>query len=73
MALQVTKLNRKFTIKKDGQDIELTDPNVAMAPEDVMKYYSGTYPELTNATIQGPKVEGGKATYSFKTVVGTKG
>lgn len=75
MALQVTNLTRKFTIKKDGKnkDIELPDPNAEMSPEEVMKFYSGTYPELTNATLAGPRVEGAKAEYSFKTVVGTKG
>lgn len=74
MALQVTNLKRAFTLKKDGKkDIELTDPNADMSPEEVMKFFSGTYPELTNATITGPKVEGGKAFYNFKTVVGTKG
>lgn len=75
MALQVTNLTRLFTLKKDGKgkDIELSDPNGSMSPEEVMKFYSGNYPELTNATLSGPKVEGGKAIYSFKTVVGTKG
>lgn len=74
MALQVTNLKRSFTLNKDGKkEIELTDPNGDMTPEEVMKFYSGTYPELTNATVAGPKVEGNKATYSFKTTVGTKG
>lgn len=74
MALQVTNLTREFSLKKDGKkEVVLTDPNDSMSPEEVMKFYSGNYPELTNATISGPKVEGGKAIYSFKTVVGTKG
>lgn len=75
MALNVTNLNRQFFLKQDGKnkDIELNDPNGEMSPEEVMKFYSGKYPELTNATIVGPKVEGNKAVYSFKTIVGTKG
>lgn len=73
MALQVSTLKRKFTITKKGKDIELADPNPEMAPQEVIKFYSSEYPELTNATLSGPKVESGKAVYSFKTTVGTKG
>jgi PRTRC genetic system protein C len=71
MALQITTLKRSFFIQ--GKDVNLTDPGPDMLPEDVRKHYAGTYPELTNATITGPKVEGGKAKYTFKTTVGTKG
>jgi PRTRC genetic system protein C len=73
MALQVDTLKRKFTIKKGGKDVDLADPNPEMTPQDVIKFYSSEYPELTNSTVEGPKVEGGKAVYSFKTSVGTKG
>ena len=75
MALQVTNLQRKFIIKKDGKnkDIELTDPNGDMSPEEVMKFYSGTYPELTNAVVEGPKVEGDKASYTISTKAGKLG
>lgn len=73
MALQVDTLKRKFTIKKGGKDVELADPNPEMTPQDVIKFYSSEYPELTNATISGPKVEGTKAVYSFKTSAGVKG
>lgn len=69
MALQVTGLKRVF---KYGNR-ELSDPNKNMSPDDVMQFYSGTYPELTTSTVHGPKVDGGKAVYEFKTVVGTKG
>ncbi len=69
MALQVTSLTREFILGKKT----LSDPNPALSPEEVMKHYSGSYPEMTNATISGPKIEAGKAVYSFKTTVGTKG
>ncbi len=74
-ALQVTNLQRKFTIKKDGKnkDIELTDPNADMTPEEVMKFYSGNYPELTNAVVEGPKIEGNKASYIISTKAGKLG
>lgn len=73
MALQVTELTREFILNKGGKDTKLDDPNSTMTPEEVMKFYSGKHPELTNATISGPKVEGGKAVYNLKTSVGTKG
>jgi PRTRC genetic system protein C len=73
MALQVDTLKRKFTIQKNGKDIDLADPNPEMSPQEVIKFYSSEYPELTNASVSGPKVEGTKAVYSFKTSVGTKG
>lgn len=69
MALQVTSLKREFVFGKKT----LTDPNNNMTPEEVKKHYSGSFPELTNATLSGPRVEGDKAIYSFKATVGTKG
>ena len=51
----------------------LSDPNKTMTPEEVMQFYSGTFPELTTSTVHGPKMDGDKAVYEFKTVVGTKG
>jgi len=74
MALQVTQLQRKFTIDKgNNKKIELTDPNADMSPEEVMKFYSGTHPELTNAIIEGPKVTGDKAAYIITTKAGKLG
>jgi PRTRC genetic system protein C len=74
MALEVTKLFRVFKIKdKDGKWKELTDPNPSMRTEEVMKFYSAEYPQLTNAIVEGPKVEGGKAHYILKTEAGQLG
>ena len=75
LLLQVTKLKRVFVIEKGGKekDIELPDPNPKMDTNEVVKFYSGTYPELTAGTVTGPTVEGNKAKYKVKTVVGTKG
>lgn len=69
MALNIQGLKREF---KFGSRV-LSDPNKSMSPEDVMQFYSGTYPELTTSTCHGPKIDGDKAVYEFKTVVGTKG
>ena len=69
MALNETGMKRVF---KFGNR-ELKDPGKSMSPDDVMQFYSGTYSELTTSSVHGPKIEGDKAVYEFKTTVGTKG
>lgn len=69
MALQIQGVKRQF---KHGNR-QLDDPDPNMAPEEVMQFYAGTYPELTTSNVHGPKMEGDVAVYEFKTTVGTKG
>lgn len=69
MALDIRGLKRVF--RYNGK--ELKDPNKSMSPEDVLQFYSGSYPELTTSNVHGPRVEKDKAVYEFKTTVGTKG
>ena len=69
MALNVTGMKRVF---KHGNR-ELKDPDKNMTPEEVMQFYSATYPELTTSNVHGPKTDGDKVIYEFKTTVGTKG
>lgn len=69
MALEVTGLKRVFKLG----DINLDDPNPLFSVNEVCGFYSVTHSELTTATISGPEVEDGKAIYTFKTTVGTKG
>ena len=73
MALEVTNLKREFKFKKNGTDITLPDPNPDFTMNEVLQFYGNQYPELTTATMEGPKVDDGKAVYSVKTTVGTKG
>ena len=73
MALQATTLPREFKFKKDGDTVTLPDPNPDFTVSEVLQFYSNQYPELTTATLEGPKTEGGAAVYSVKTTVGTKG
>lgn len=73
MALQVEGITRQFTFEKDDKTINLADPNPSMSPEEVVKFYAGTYPELTTASLTGPKINAGKAEYSLAVNVGTKG
>ncbi len=70
MALNVTGMKRVF---KFGTR-ELEDPGKNMTPDEVMQFYSATYPELTTSNVHGPKVDDKqRAVYEFKTTVGTKG
>lgn len=73
MAIVATSLKREFKFKKDGTQVTLPDPNPEFTVEEVMQFYSGQYPELTTATLEGPKIEGKTAVYGVKTTVGTKG
>ncbi len=73
MALHVENITREFSFKKGNDTVKLADPNPAMTPEEVVKFYSGTHPELTTASLSGPKVDGGRAIYSLGINVGTKG
>lgn len=73
MALQVTTLKRVFKLKKGNKDITIADI-AGLAPEEVQKHYVADHPELTNATILGPKVnKSGEAEYTFSTEVGRHG
>lgn len=71
--MEITSITRVFKLKKDGKFITLADPNPAMTKEDVMKFYSNQYPELTTCSIDGPKIENDQQVFEFKTTVGTKG
>jgi PRTRC genetic system protein C len=73
MALEVTNLEREFTFKKNGANVTLADPNPDLSTQEVMQHYGSQYPELTTASVEGPRVEGTKAIYSVKTSIGTKG
>lgn len=73
MALEVTNLDRQFVFNKGGKDIDLKDPNPELSPEEVMKFYAGQYPELTNAIVEGPTVVKDKSSYKITTKAGKLG
>lgn len=73
MALEIKGLKRVFKLRKNGETLRLDDPNPEMTVNDVMDFYSMTYPELTTATPHGPVMEDDCAVYEFKTTIGTKG
>lgn len=74
MALKAKKLPREFELEKGGKTITLHDPNPAWPVEQVRKFYSATYPELTNMKGDpSPKVLKSKIKYSFNIQPKTKG
>lgn len=73
MAFEANVLKREFKFDKDGTMVTLPDPNPEMSVEEVQRFYSHQYPELTTATFGKPKTDGGKMVYNIETTVGTKG
>jgi PRTRC genetic system protein C len=69
MAVEIVELKRVF---KHG-DINLEDPGTNMSKDEVLDFYSSQYPELTNSSVTGPKIENDEQIFEFSTSVGTKG
>lgn len=53
--------------------LHLADPDIRLTPEQVRDFYSGSYPEVTTASIEGPEVVDGVLKFKFTRVLGTKG
>lgn len=73
MALKKSALKRVFILSSKGQEVKLADPNPDMSPDEVMVFYSNTYPELVTSTCQGPSFKEDRMLFHFKTTVGSKG
>lgn len=72
MSLETTEIQRVFKMNI-GETIEtLTDPNPLMTANEVCDFFSGQYPELTNATIENKGLIDDLLVYEFKTILGTK-
>ena len=71
--LSTTILKRVFLHKVQENEISLTDPNPSLSPEEVMNFYSATYPALTTARVEGPEITGDAVQFRFQTTLGTKG
>ncbi len=71
--LTASILPRVFIFKDKDSEVRLSDPSSKMSPEEVMNFYSGTYPILTTAKIEGPEIKGDEIEYKFLTTLGTKG
>ena len=66
-------LPRVFLHTEKGQQIVLTDPGRNFSPEAVLNFYSGTYPILTTAKVNGPEIKKDQVQYTFVSTIGTKG
>ncbi len=73
MPITVQKLKRVFKFDKNGTVVTLPDPNPDFTVDEVLRFYSPQYPELTTAFIEGPKTDGDTAVYTVNETVGTKG
>ncbi len=69
--LDIKNLPRIF--KHQHKSLTLKDPDPSMSSEQVLSFYSGLYPELAVARIEGPSIKDGSAEYIFTTTVGSKG
>lgn len=67
--MKIEALKRTFAYNV----IQLADPGAALTPAEVKDFYCAVYPDLTNAEIEGPKVDGNIHAYTFRRAVGTKG
>ncbi|PSK90851.1 PRTRC system protein C [Taibaiella chishuiensis] len=55
------------------KDTQLSDPSINLSKEAVLNFYANTYPELNNATIDGPEIKDTELHYKFLSTLGTKG
>ena len=67
------QLARVFLFEDNGQEISLADPDNGLSPDAVLNFYSTTYPILTTAQIEGPKIQDDAVQYRFLSTIGTKG
>lgn len=67
--MQIQKLTRQF--RYNGA--KLADPSPAFSLQQVRDFYANTYPEIVNAEIEGPELQGDLQVYTFRRAVGTKG
>lgn len=72
MEQKTYKLQMSTVWHPKGYDLS-SDPDSSLSVNEVMDFYSMTYPELTTATVHGPEWEEDKAVYRFKTTIGVKG
>ncbi len=67
--MKVSELKRVFVYG----GMSLADPDASIDVDGVRDIYANTYPELSNSSVDGPKISGDTATYEFVRAVRTKG
>lgn len=71
--IQVSNIERRFVMKKDGKDIILKEVDPTWSVDEIMTFYSHVHPELVNATYNEKGIEDDVIIYEFTTTIGTKG
>jgi len=71
--LLVNNLPRIFVMKDGERKIKLADPDTTLSPQDIMNFYSNSYPILTTAKVEGPEILEDAVQYQFVSTLGTKG
>lgn len=69
MAISIATIIREFSYN----GMRFADPGPSFSPDQVRDLYSGQYPELTTASVDGPEVSGEVATWKFVRAAGAKG
>lgn len=67
--MQTFQLTREF--RYNG--VRLADPSPNFTLDQVRDFYANTYPEILNADVDGPTIEGTQQVFEFRRAVGTKG
>ena len=67
--MDVQTAKRVFHYKK----MELDDINPNQSAKQIMEHYSTVYPELINATCNGPEIKEGELHFTFASKVGEFG
>jgi PRTRC genetic system protein C len=69
--VEIKQMKRVF----DFNGKKLPDPNPKWTPDQVINFYSNTYPELTTATVDNGETDlkKGTITYTISKTLGTKG
>lgn len=67
--MQEIQITRSFKYNS----VTLPDPNPALSPDQIREFFATQYPELNNATVEGPVTKNAVATYTFTRAAGAKG
>lgn len=63
--MEVKRLPREFVFDNKGKKVTLSDPDPSMSVEQVRKFYSSMYAELTNSSTGPPEPSKTKIKYTF--------
>ncbi|MBW7932189.1 MAG: PRTRC system protein C [Gemmatimonadaceae bacterium] len=69
MSAHVKALPREFRFN----GVALPDPAPQASPDEVKALLAHQYPDVLTATMEGPRIEGGRAVYTLERAVGAKG